>query len=699
MMFEARNDKVGDQFVRFIRDQAPSSHRRVEAPVTLADWDRRLSEVQAGLRRSFGRMPDDAPPLDPNILGTIHRDGYVIERLTFQSRPGVLVTANLYRPEPSRGRCPALLSVHGHWAWARMDPHVQPRCITLAKMGYVVLCVDAFGSGERAIEPAAGTYHGALVGASLWPVGTPLIGLQVYDNRRAVDYLISRDDVDPNRLAITGASGGGNQTLYAGATDDRLKAVVPVCGIGTYESYLTSACCVCEVNVGGLTYALTGDLLAMVAPRALMVVSATRDAFQFSVGEARKSIDYARGRFRLLGQADRLRHVAIESGHDYNQAMREALYGWLDRWLRDQGDGGPIPEPEVKVEEPATLRCYPEAASRPRTVVTIPQFARKEGAARLASIPAVPDHRERWKADAVRLSNRLREAIFGTYPPSIRDTVLGGARSHIQTEITRLDESKQDRITIRAEPGVTLAGTIVTTGDRGTVLSLGEGSAQSVSAADPKTTQRREAVNGAGLGWLEIGLRALGADKPATPAISGVPDHNEAEWSLWVGRPLLGQRVLDTIHWVTALDEWRLSGKRLPSGRPFPSRPYALAASGPLSLVALLTAALDSRVESVFVSGCLVSFVAESDRPWSNVPMSLIVPDLLEVADVAQIAGLIAPRRLVIADGVTPEGEPATTKRLQSAFSWSRDAYRLLGAENNLVVGTEENVPPGVPAN
>src|SRR5262249_30701956 len=110
---------------------------------------------------------------------------------------------------------------------------VQPRCIGLAKLGYVVLCVDAFGAGERAIDPAAGTYHGGLTGASLWPVGTPLIGLQVYDNRRAVDYLVSRAEVDPLQPAITGASGGGNQSLYAGATDDRLAAVIPVCGVGT----------------------------------------------------------------------------------------------------------------------------------------------------------------------------------------------------------------------------------------------------------------------------------------------------------------------------------------------------------------------------------------------------------------------------------------------------------------------------------
>ena len=109
-------------------------------------------------------------------------------------------------------------------------------------------CVRGRRTGDRA---RTGNVPRRIVGASLLPVGTPLLGLQVYDNRRAVDYLISRPEVDASQLAITGASGGGNQTLYAGATDDRLKAVIPVCGIGTYDAYLSTACCVCEVNAGG----------------------------------------------------------------------------------------------------------------------------------------------------------------------------------------------------------------------------------------------------------------------------------------------------------------------------------------------------------------------------------------------------------------------------------------------------------------
>src|SRR5207245_4301984 len=131
-------------------------------------------------------------------------------------------------------------------------------------------------AGER--HPAGAGYHGALLGAALWPAGLSLLGMQVYDNRRAVDYLVSRPEVDADKLGITGASGGGNQTMYAGALDERFRAVVPVCSVGTYQAYLHAACCVCEVLPGALRFAAEGDVIALVAPRALMVINATRDA-------------------------------------------------------------------------------------------------------------------------------------------------------------------------------------------------------------------------------------------------------------------------------------------------------------------------------------------------------------------------------------------------------------------------------------
>lgn len=668
------DDSAKGEYAAFIKRAAPSATRPTAWPTTRKEWDERLRGVTRGLRESLGPFPEEPCPLEPEILGVVERDGYVIERLTFQSRSGVRVTANLYRPREVSGRLPAVLSVHGHWSWARIDPGVQVRCIALAKLGYVCLCVDAFGAGERAIEPGPGTYHGGRLGAGLWTVGRPLIGLQVYDNRRAVDYLISRPEVDPERLAITGASGGGNQSLYAGATDDRFKAVVPVCGVGTYEAYLEAACCVCEVNPGGLTYATTGDLLAMMAPRALLVVSATRDAPQFGVDAASKSVAYARRRFEDLDVADRLRFVAIDSGHDYNQPMREAMYGWLDRWLRDRGDGSPVAEPEVQTEDPALLRCYPDAASRPKTIATIPEFTHREGLARLAARPAPPDHPEAWEAEAMQLKAEIAERVLGDLPSA----------SPPAPSLWREPGDDFTTIEISPEPGIRLTGRLrlPAPGTRalGVAILLADQGLDAQEVRDRADTLTKE-----GRAVCAVELRATGRRKPDTNAVAGAADHNEAEWGVWVGRPLLGQWVWDGLAWIDAISSLaRSSSKHLP--QEFADLPLSVHAIGPIGVAAILTAAYEPRVESTVVENSLVSYVALEPSEWTGIPMGLIAPHAVDAGDIARFAALVAPRKLSVIGGIETNGRPVSQERLDSAFGFATTIYNVLRAPDSLAL-------------
>ena len=157
-------------------------------------------------------------------------------------------------------------------------------------------------------------------------------------------------------------------------------------------------------------------------------------------------MDRARERFRLLGQEARIRHLAVDSGHDYNAPMRQAMYGWVEKWLCDRGDGGPIKEPEIQLEDIATLRCYPDGHSRPKTIVTIPEFAYNEGRRRLAALPKAPDHKERWKADAERLRTALRDQVLGGFP----------ARGPLQIESFKGQSGASYRIT--TETGIRATG-------------------------------------------------------------------------------------------------------------------------------------------------------------------------------------------------------------------------------------------------
>ena len=385
----AADTPASGEYLEFIQHQAAARWADAAPPATLDEWRKQKETIRQQLSKAWGGFPAEPCPLEPRKLGEIQRDGYRIEKIVIQTRPGVWMTANAYVPEKP-GKHPAILAVHGHWKGAKQDPVVQARCIGPVKLGFFVLSVDAFGAGERGIGKALGEYHGEMTGATLFPIGLPLSGLQVYENMRAVDYLQSRPEVDPAQIGITGASGGGNQSMYAGAWDERFNAVVPVCSVGTYQSYLGGGCCMCEVVPGALQFAEEWGVLGLTAPRGLMVVNATRDAFQFSVAEAKKSLARVEPIFQLYDKRSSVRHAIFESAHDYNRDMREAMYGWLTLQLRGEGDGSPIPDPEIKTEDPESLRCYP-GSSRPDDWVTIPRFAAAEGRKLLASQAAPKD--------------------------------------------------------------------------------------------------------------------------------------------------------------------------------------------------------------------------------------------------------------------------------------------------------------------
>ena len=306
-------------------------------------------------------------------------------------------------------------------------------------------------AGERGRSSLAGNVsREPLVGASLWPVGDASSAWCKFTTtcRAAVDYLISRSDVDPAKLAITGASGGGNQTLYAGATDDRSAvAVIPVCGIGTYDSYLTDRLLRDgEVNAGGGTYATTGDLLAMIAPRALLVVSATRDALQFSVGEAAKSVAHARERFRLLRQEPKIRHVSIESDHDYNKAMREAMYKRLGCRNGSAARTGRrrtwCLELELKLEEVDGAQMFPGRYSRPRPLLTIPESGPSAGRiiSTGGSAEAARSRRSAWdrgsRADANRFARSGLGRVSQEDPPTQIEKAVNANPEKVVLSIT-----------------------------------------------------------------------------------------------------------------------------------------------------------------------------------------------------------------------------------------------------------------------
>jgi sugar lactone lactonase YvrE/dienelactone hydrolase len=594
----------------------------------------------------------------------LRRTGYTIEKITFQTRPGVRMTANLYVPDAAKKKpAAAILMVHGHWKGAKQDPTVQARCIGAAKLGFVVLCVDAFGAGERGVGMALGEYHGDMTAATLLPVGTPLSGLQVYENMRAVDYLETRPEVEKTKIGITGASGGGNQTMYAGAWDRRFACVVPVCSVGNYQAYLQTACCMCEVVPAALRFTEEWAVLALTAPRPLMVVNATGDSIQFSVGEARKSLALTAPVFKLLGKPDHLHHAIFVGPHDYSRPMREAMYGFMTQHLKGEGKGGPIAEPDFVTEKPEDLRCFP-GDTRPKDFMTIPKFAEQEAKKLLAAGP-VPVTGDEWKQQYERARKTLIEKTLGGFP-RVKPDVLphkgdpSGSAYFLTTEpgiACRVEQVSDRRAPSPKKPTLVI------------LLDTNGGNSEA------RRSIQRAAVD-AGWTTLTLDLRSTADSAAAKERVGRAPDHNSAEWALWLGRPLLGQWLFD-IHQLLQITP--------------PSQEIVVIGEGPAGLVALCAAACEERITRVVAVNALASFV--TGEPYTGQRLGTLAPGILrDVGDVGHLAALSASRRVVIAGGVSGGGMPLTAAGLASAYEPAARAFKLLGRERDFVLTTPGNV-------
>ncbi len=644
----------------FVHAQAAALRAGDRPPTSPAEWDARAKRLRADLTAAWGGFLAEKCPLDPQEHGALVRDGYTVKKVSFQTRPGVRMPANLYLPAGA-GKRAAILMVHGHWKGAKQDPVVQSRCIGAAKLGFVVLCVDAFGAGERAVGTALGEYHGDTTAATLFPVGLPLSGLQVYENMRAVDYLQSLPQVDGAKIGVTGASGGGNQTMYAGAMDERFGAVVPVCSVGNYQAYLGAACCMCEVVPGALTFTEEGAVLGLVAPRALMVVSATKDAHQFSVTEAKRSLAFAQPVFDVFRKKTSVRHAVFDSGHDYSKAMREEMYGWMALHLRGEGDGTPIPEPAFKTEDPEALRCWP-GDTRPKDYVTIPRFAAAEAKKLLAAMD-VPDAKENWRTWADARRKTLVGKTLGGFPKrGDRVTFLHGPADK---DVPFFPEGGATAV---GYPSVPLAPREVAKKRLVVVVSL--------------DGERREpdfpllkAMNDGRARVVTLAPRGTGRDAQRNDRVGRAPDHNTAEWGLWVGRPLLGQWAYDVTRLLDLIDQ---EADKLPPE-------VVVVGEGPAGLVALAAAAADPRITKAAALGSLASWV--TDVPYQNQRLGTFAPGILrDVGDVAHLAALAAPRRVVIGGGVGPTGAPLPTEQVRALHQPARPIWEGHGAADALRV-------------
>ncbi len=349
-----------------------------QAPRTLKEWGKKKAELKSTVWEKSGAREFHDLPLDYRETRSHKLDGVTVKNIYFQTRPGVYATANLYIPE-GKGPFPAVVTMMGHSSNGRLYDEYQAIGQSLARNGYVSLHMDPWGAGERTTVHGEFQYHGAHLGASLFDIGVSLMGMQITDNIRGVDLLCSLPFVDSSRIGATGASGGGNQTMWLAAMDERVKATMPVVSVGTFQSYIMASNCVGETLVDGLTFAEESEILGMVAPRALKMVNAGQEANKaFLPEEMKRSVKHAQPIFDFYNVGKNLDYQVFDMTHGYHPVVREALLGWMDLHLMNKGDGSPRPEGEINLLSAEELMTF-ESGKRPAEVMSTADYCKENG--------------------------------------------------------------------------------------------------------------------------------------------------------------------------------------------------------------------------------------------------------------------------------------------------------------------------------
>ena len=338
---------------------------RLAALKTKADAEAYVRTVRGKIRESFGPFPEKTP-LNARVTKVVERDAYKIENVLFESRPGFLVSANLYVPKGRRFPLPGVVGSCGHSANGKAIETYQSFCQGLARLGYVVLIFDPIGQGERMQYVDAnwkpmrgtGTAEHNYAGIQQVLVDERFCTWRAWDAVRALDYLVTRDEVDTRHLGITGNSGGGTMTTWLCGLDDRWTMAAPSCFVTELRRNMENELGADMEQIPPRALALGldhEDFLAALAPKPVIILAKEKDYFDARGNEA--AYERLKRLYRLLGAEDNVAYFIGPTYHGYSQENREAMYRWFNRCT---GISDAKTEPKLVMEKEETLWCTPQ---------------------------------------------------------------------------------------------------------------------------------------------------------------------------------------------------------------------------------------------------------------------------------------------------------------------------------------------------
>jgi cephalosporin-C deacetylase-like acetyl esterase len=644
------------------------------------DWKQWQLKIRETLQEIVGPFPEKTP-LNARITGIIKKEGFRIEHVVFESQPGFYVTSSLFIPGGLKRneKAPAVIYCSGHSAEGYRSATYMHVILNLVKKGFIVFAFDPVGQGERLeyFDPKSGkslaggpTKEHSIPGAQAFISGSSQARYMIWDGIRAVDYLFTRKEVDTSRIGITGRSGGGTQSAYIAALDDRIYAAAP-------ENYLTSFTRLfqtigpqdAEQNfLHGIKQGLDhADLLLVRAPKPALMITTTRD--MFSIQGAMETEKEVSRIYAAYGKPDNFSRAADDAGHESTKKNREAMYAFFQKHLSNPGNPAdeeiqPLTREELKVTQTGQI-------STSLAGETVFSLNRKEAEDRVKELNELRKNAAVFLPGVISNSKQLsgyRE------PSSIDEPVFTGRIQRGNYAI--------EKYFIKGEGDYIIPYLLFKPVKPGkNVMIYLHPSGKSAEASPGGEIERF--VN---QGITVFAPDMIGTGEMGPGALKGDAYFDGASHNLWyasmlIGRSITGTQAGDVLRLVNLIKR-DLSGAEITG--------FARKEMAPVLMHA-----------GVFSNDIRNVILVEPYSSYKSIVMNRFydpqfilssVPAALNAYDLPDLAAAFAPRRLFISGTVDGNGDAADNS---DDLEIIRSAYKNRNAEDRLKIVTEGSVPEG----
>lgn len=579
-------------------------------------------------RQKYNRLLGSLPQkqdLNVQVRGIVLQQGYAIRKIIYESLPGHHVTASLYIPE-GMGKFPAVLLFCGHEAEAKATESYQRLAILMAKNGFVVLVVDPISQGERhqlldaSGKPLTrgGTTEHTLINAAANLVGSGAVAYELWDNIRALDYLVTRPEVDAEKIGCLGSSGGGTQTAYFIGFDERIKVAAPCSYIASRERNfdLIGANDGCQhVMAEGAARLEIADFLVMFSPKPLLILAGRYDFVDYTgtlqaFGELQKV-------YGVLQSTDKLKLFTADDGHGISRPKREAAVVWFRKWLYN--DDRPVMEGDMETLPPEELACTPEGEVNKHFAEAVNDFRRTQMLA-----DGLRQNRERSSQQLQMLVKQVLKISQGKYKVEVEERGTIDKDAYAIHKVIARKTGHMPLPVLAVYPKGQVKGTI-----------LWLHSAGKHKIADSTTLIRQYL----GQQFAVVMADLSGIGETADPAALNDPKYFNREYrnamlALHIGTSLPALRTAEVI---TLLD-------LITNDAKMKGTAVKLFAAGHTVLPALHAAVIDARISEVQVSGAATSFYEVIVNPLQKDWYTYVIPGVLQYYDIPDLKAALDKR-------------------------------------------------------